>query len=70
MKGYITIFIKSIMPLLLKVYERVIYEKTSNYFEPFFNEVLSGFFILKLLTSWQNSLNRGGFVGFMIGKIL
>ena len=27
----------SILPLLLKVYERVIYEQVSNYFEPSFN---------------------------------
>ena len=33
----------SVLPLLLKVYERVIYEQASNYFEPFFNEILSGF---------------------------
>ena len=33
----------SILPLLLKVYERVIYEQASYYFEPFFNEILWGF---------------------------
>ena len=33
----------SILPLLSKVYERVIYEQASNYFEPFFNEILCGF---------------------------
>ena len=33
----------SILPLLSKVYERVIYEQTSYYFEPFFNEILCGF---------------------------
>ena len=27
----------NILPLLLKVYERVIYEQVSNYFEPSFN---------------------------------
>ena len=27
----------SILPLLLKIYERVIYEQVSNYFEPSFN---------------------------------
>ena len=30
----------SILPLLSKVYEREIYEQTSNYFELFFNEIL------------------------------
>ena len=33
----------SILPLLLKVYERVIYEQASNYFELFFNKILCGF---------------------------
>ena len=28
--------------LLLKVYERVIYEQASHYFEPVFNEILCG----------------------------
>ena len=49
----------SILPLLSKVYKRVIYEQTSYYFEPFFNETLCGFrkahstqhALFKLLTS-------------------
>ena len=49
----------SILPLLSKVYERVIYEQASNYFEPYFNEILCGFrkahstqqALFKLLTS-------------------
>ena len=61
----------SILPLLSKVYERVIYKQTSYYFEPFFNETLCRFrkaystqhALFKLLTSWQNSLDRRGFVG-------
>ena len=40
---------------------KVIYEQVSNYFEPFFNEILCGFrkaystqhALLELLTSWQ-----------------
>ena len=64
----------SILPLLSKVYERVIYEQTSYYFEPFFNEILCGFrkahstqhALFKLLTSWQNSLDRDGFVGSIL----
>ena len=32
----------SILPLLSNVYERVIYEQESNYFEPFFNKILYG----------------------------
>ena len=64
----------SILLLLSKVYERVIYEQTSYYFEPFFNEILCGFrkthstqhALFKLLTSWKNSLDRGGFVGSIL----
>ena len=33
----------SILPLLSKAYERVIYGQASNYFEPFFNEILCRF---------------------------
>ena len=50
----------STLPLVSKVYEKVIYEQTSNYFEPFFNEILCGFqeahsikqTLFKLLASW------------------
>ena len=50
----------TILPFLSKVYERVIYEQASNYFEPFFNEILCGFrkvpstqhALFQLLTSW------------------
>ena len=58
----------NILPLLSKIYE------TSYYFEPFFNEILCGFrkahstqhALFKLLTSRQNSLDRGGFVGSIL----
>ena len=61
----------SILPLLSKVYERVIYEQASSYFEPFFSDILYGYrkapgrqhALFELLTSWQTSLNRGEFVG-------
>ena len=60
----------SILPPLSKVYERVIYEQASNYFEPFSNEILCGFSTqhpsFELLTSWQTSLSRGGFVGSIL----
>ena len=63
-----------ILPLLTKVYERVIYEQASNYFEPFFNEILCGYrkapsrqyALFELLTSWQTLLNRGKFVGSIL----
>ena len=50
------------------------YEQASNYFEPFFNEILWGYrktpsrqhALFELLTSWQTSLNRGGFTGSIL----
>ena len=57
----------SILPLLLKVYERVIYEQVSNYFEPSFNEILCGFrkeHIRSMLQ--QTSLSRGGLAGYIL----
>ena len=44
------------LPLLSKVYERVIYEQVSNYFEPFFNKTLSVF--RKALSSQACSLSK------------
>ena len=64
----------SILPFLSKVCERVIYQQVSNYFEPFFNEILCAFrkahstqhASFWFLASWQTSLNRGGFVGSIL----
>ena len=50
------------------------YEQASNYFEPFFNEILWGYRkvpsrqhdLFELLTSWQSLLNRGGFLGSIL----
>ena len=52
----------------------MIYEYVSNYFEPFFNRILRGFrkadstqhASFELLTAWQPSLTRDGFVGFIL----
>ena len=52
----------------------MIYELVSNYFEPLFKETFCGFrkahskqhALFKLLTSWQNSLDTGGFVGSIL----
>ena len=68
----------STLPLLSKVYERVIYEQASNYFEPFFNEILCAFrkahstqhTLSELLTSWQTSVNRSGLVGSILMDLL
>ena len=63
----------SILPLLSKVYERVTSEQASNYFELFFNDILcilrkaqsTQHTLFKLLTLWQNSLDRCGSNGFV-----
>ena len=63
-----------ILPLSSKVYKRMINEQVSNYFDPFIYEI---FFVFskahstqhasfELLTSWQTSLNRGGFLGSIL----
>ena len=64
----------SILSLLPKVCERVIYKQALNYFEPFFNEILCGFrkanstqhASFELLTSWQTLLSRDGLVGSVL----
>ena len=64
----------SILPLLLKVYERVIYDQLSEYSNKFLNEVPCGFrkahstqhTLFKLLQSWQKLLDCWGFVGTML----
>ena len=58
----------SILPLLLKVYERYIYNQLSQHAEQFLNKILCGFrranstqhTLLKLLQSWQKELGYGG----------
>ena len=59
----------SILPLLLKVYERVINEQVLNYFQTFFNKILCGF--RKAHNCTQHSLfelllNRGRFFGSIL----
>ena len=64
----------SILPLLSKDFERVIYNQLSEYSNNFFNEVLCGFrkahstqhAIFKLFQSWQKQLDCGGFAGAIL----
>ena len=61
----------SILPLLSKVYERIIYNQLSQHPEQFINSILCGFCeahntqhpFFKLLHSWQRELDSGSFVG-------
>ena len=62
------------LPLLSKVYERVIYNQLQEYSNNFLDEVLCGFrkahntqhALFKLLQSWQKLLDCGGFVGTIL----
>ena len=64
----------SILPLLSKVYERIIYNQLSKHSEQFLNSILCGFRnahntqhpLFKLLHSWQRELDSGGFVGIIL----
>ena len=64
----------SILPLLLKVYEKVIYNQLSDYSNSFLNNVLCGFrkahstqhALFKLLQSWEQVLDNGGFIGTIL----
>ena len=61
----------SILPLLSKVYEKVIYNQWPDYSESFLNNILCGFrkahstqhVLFKLLQSLQQVLDNGGFIG-------
>ena len=60
----------SVLPLLSKVYEKVIYNQLSDYFNSFLNNILCGFrkahstqhALFKLLQSWHQVLDNGGFI--------
>ena len=64
----------SILPLISKVFERVIYNQLSEYTESFLNHILCDFTkarstqhaLFKLLRSWQKELDNGGFVGTIL----
>ena len=64
----------SILPLLSEVYEKVIYNQLSDYFDSFLNNILCGFrkahstqhALFKLLQSWQQVLDNGGFIGTIL----
>ena len=59
----------SILPLLSKVYEQIIYNQLSQHSEQFSNSILCGFHkaqntrhpLFKLFHSWQRELDSGGF---------
>ena len=64
----------STLPLLFKVFEKLIYKQLSNYIESFLSSILCGFrkahntqhALFKLLHSWQKDLDQKGFVGTIL----
>ena len=64
----------SILSLISKVYERLIYNQLSEYTERFLSHILCGFrksqstqhAFFKLLQSWQKELDNGGFVATIL----
>ena len=63
-----------ILPLLLKIFERLIYDQLNEYLEQYLNSLLSGFreahctqhALFRLLQEWQNELDKSGFVGTIL----
>ena len=64
----------SVLPLLSKVFERLLYDQLSEYLEKYLNTLLCGFSkahstqhaLLKLLQAWQEELDKSGFVGTIL----
>ena len=64
----------SVLPLLSKVFERVIYNQLGKYMDTFLNKLLCGFrkahstqhALFKLLQWWQNELDNSGLVGTIL----
>ena len=64
----------SILPLLSKVFEKVIFDQLSNYMNNFLNSLLCGFrkahstqhALFRLLQAWQKELDQCGFVGTVL----
>ena len=64
----------SVLPLLSKAFERVIYSQLGKYMDTFLNKLLCGFrkahstqhALFKLLQRWQNELDNSGLVGTIL----
>ena len=64
----------SILPLLSKVFEKVMYIQLYDYMEKFLNHLLCGFCkahstqhaLFRLIQSWQKELDESGFVGTIL----
>ena len=64
----------SILPLLSKVYERIMFNQLSNHTKYFLSQILCGFrkahstqhALFRLLQSWQRELDESGYVGTIL----
>ena len=64
----------SVLPLLSKIFEKVIYDQLSQYLEKHLISLLCGFrkahssqhALFKLLQAWQDELDKSGFVGTIL----
>ena len=64
----------SVLPLFSKIFEKVIYDQLSQYLEKYLNSLLCGFrkahssqhALFKLLQTWQEELDKSGFVGTIL----
>ena len=64
----------SLLPLLSKVFEKIMYDQLNEYVETFLNKLLCGFCkahsaqhaLLRLLQKWQKELDSCGIVGTIL----
>ena len=64
----------SVLPLLSKVFEKLLYDQLSEYLEKYLNTLLCGLrkahstqhALFKLLQTWQEELDKSGFVGTIL----
>ena len=63
-----------ILPLVSKVFEKIMYDQLYEYIEHFLNQLLCGFRkahstqdpLFRLLQKWQKGLDSGGFIGTIL----
>ena len=64
----------SVLPLISKIFERIIHDQLSEYLEKYLNSILCGsrkthstqHALFKLLQAWEEELDKGGFVGTIL----
>ena len=64
----------SILPLISKIFERLLYDQLNAYLEHYLNSLLCGFrkahstqhALFRLLQAWQKELTNSGFIGTIL----